>query len=160
MSDEPENVRPQKVPQQGQEEVRLEEEDLGAAERESIEGQEAKRPVKKKPAMPPSRIAFLIFAAVAVVAIIVEAQARWGYSQTVKQLQQTWEEVQSTGEGLYRKDLEELVHGWPSREYDQQNQIETFAWRGIRSHRLRVRYSSGEFVVGFETLAGGETQLD
>ena len=54
-------------------------------------------------------------------------------------------------QGLYREDLDKLVHGLPWREYDEQRRTEVFTWRGIRAHRLRVQYGGGRFVQSYAT---------
>ena len=69
--------------------------------------------------MPPSRIAFLIFVAVSLVVIGVELRARWAYSDTVQELDQAWDAAQAKGVGIYRADVEKLLHGSPSRVYDE-----------------------------------------
>ena len=123
------------------------EEDRGKGEQ-----REGAEPAKKKPLLPPSRIAFLIFVIVAAVAIVLEYRAKGAYTRTVEGLNQKWEKAQEAGEGLYRDDLEELIQGSPSRARDEQNRTETFTWRGIRAHRLEVQYGNLDFVETFRTL--------
>jgi len=110
----------------------------------------AERPPKKSK-MPPSRIAFLVFVLVATVAIVVELRARRSYTHTVESLNQAFEKLDQEGTGLYRKDLEQLIHGSPSRQSDEQARTETFTWRGIRAHRLRVQYGNFGLVSSYST---------
>jgi hypothetical protein len=113
---------------------------------------EGTEPAKKKPLLPPSRIAFLIFVIVAAVAIVLEYRAKGDYTRTVELLNEKWEEAQESGDGFYRDDLEDLIQGSPSRVRDEANRTETFTWRGIRAHRLEVQYGNLDFVEGFRTI--------
>lgn len=107
----------------------------------------AERPPNKSK-MPPSRIAFLVFAVVAALAIVLELRARWSYTGTVESLNQAFEKAEM---GFYREDLEKLVRGSPSRDYNEQTRTETFTWRGIRAHRLEVQYGKMNFVERYGT---------
>lgn len=113
--------------------------------------EEIAEPPPKKPIMPPSRIVFLIFVVVAGAGIALESHARWGYTRTVKSLNQAFERDDKEGMGVYRTDLEQLVRGYPSRQYDEQTDTETFTWRGIRTHRLDVYYTDLDLVKSYET---------
>ena len=159
MAHQSDEDRPKQAQGNAAEEIRLEDEDLGVPDNE-VDSQhgsaEPETKKAKKRALPPSRIAFLVFVAAAAVVIVVELWARWGYSRTVKGLDQTYEAAQQKGTGLYREDLEKLLCGSPGREYDQQKQQEIFTWRGIRTHRLQVLYDEGEFVASYRTLGGKE----
>ena len=146
MSDDVEKTVDQEIPDAGGESV---------APLKSLEGFEVGKAPKKKRLMPPSRIVFLVFVAVAAVVIVLEGRARLGYSQTVKQLKVSWQEGLDSGDGLFRKDLDEIVHGAPSRKYVEKDRSETFTWKGIRAHTLRVHYTVGDFVESFETTPGG-----
>jgi hypothetical protein len=124
----------------------------GTAEPEEVLSlEEIAEPVAKKPLLPPSRIAFLVFVIVAAVAIVLELRAKGGYTRTVERLNQEWEKAQESAEGFYRDDLEELIHGSPWRAYDEENRTETFTWRGIRAHRLEVQYGNLDFVENYRT---------
>ncbi|MBC8871274.1 MAG: hypothetical protein H8E44_17750 [Planctomycetes bacterium] len=114
------------------------------------QGENAGRPPKKSK-MPPSRIAFLVFVLVAAVAIVVELRARRSYTRTVEALNQAFEKQDQEGTGLYRKDLEKLIHGSPSRQSDELARTETFTWRGIRTHHLQVQYGDLDFVSSYST---------
>jgi hypothetical protein len=141
------------LPQGGRGAEQSRPEEQGTAEREDVLSlEEIAEPVAKKPLLPPSRIAFLIFLIVAAVAIVLELHARRGYSRTVEDLNQAWERAQESGKGVYRDDLEELIHGWPSRAYDQEKRTEIFTWRGFRAHRLEVQYGSLNFIENYQTL--------
>lgn len=118
-------------------------------------GGAAERPAKK-PVMPPSRIAFLIFVAVSLVVIGVELRARWTYSDTVQELDQAWDAAQAKGVGIYRADVEKLVHGSPSRVYDEQQRTETLRWRGVFVYGLETRYDRGDFLATYKTLKRGK----
>jgi hypothetical protein len=151
MASEPEQERPE-----GDEEERVD--DVGTeGEPSSEESQEAlspaegaERPAKKR-AMPPSRIAFLIFVVIASVAIVFEWRARTGYTRTVEALEQAYQTAQEKGKAFYREDLEKVIHGSPSRERDEQARTEMFTWRGIRPHRLKVEYGNLDFVHNYST---------
>ena len=114
------------------------------------QNESAQRPPKKSK-MPPSRIAFLVFVLVAAVAIVVELRARRSYTRTVEALDRAFEKLDQEGTGLYRKDLEQLIQGSPSRQSDEQARTETFTWRGIRAHRLRVQYGNFGLVSSYST---------
>jgi hypothetical protein len=109
------------------------------------------QPAKKKPAMPPYRIALLVFVLIAVVAIIFELRARSAYTGTVEAIDQATEEAEQAGDGLYAEDLEKLIKGSPSREKNEETKTETFTWRGIKAHRLEVQYGVGGFVSSYRT---------
>jgi hypothetical protein len=96
----------------------------------------------------------LVIVAAAVAAF--ELRARGQFNRTVEGLSRQWETAEETGKGMYRADLEALIHGSPSRTRDVETSIETFTWRGIRAYRLEVQYASGDFVSSFKTLRGGE----
>ena len=115
----------------------------------------AERPAKK-PVMPPSRIAFLIFVAVSLVVIGVELRARWAYSDTIRELDQAWDAAQAKGVGIYRADVEKLLHGSPSRVYDEKQRTETFRWQGVFAYGLETRYVAGDFLATYKTLKRGK----
>jgi len=150
MSDQPEQDRADGELDHGsedtsQESLQTPEQDETLAQGEAAEG------ATKKSKMPPSRIAFLVFVLVAVVVIVVELRARRSYTRTVESLNQAFEKGDQAGTGLYRKDLEKLIQGSPSRQYDEQTYTETFTWRGIRAHRLRVQYGNLDLVNSYDT---------
>jgi hypothetical protein len=117
---------------------------------------EIAEPAPKKRRFPPSRIAFLAFVAVAAVVIVLELSARWGYTRTIEALNEAWEPAQESSQGLYREDVDKLIHGWPWREYDEKTRKETLTWRGLRAHRLEVEYGSMGFVQNYRTLERGQ----
>jgi hypothetical protein len=109
------------------------------------------QPPKKKPVMPPYRIALLVFVLIAVVAIIFELRARSAYTGTVEAIDQASEEAEQRGDGLYAKDLEELIKGSPKRERNEEKNTEVLTWRGLKAHRLEVQYGAGGFVSSYQT---------
>jgi len=139
MSTEPENDRPEQAEENAAEEISRQEETAAAP---------------KKRALPPSRIVFLVFVALAGIVIVIELRARWTYTSTVERIDQAWETASEEGKGLYRGDLDKLIGGSPTREYDQKLRLETITWRGIRSHGLEVQYGQGDFVTNYKTLGG------
>jgi hypothetical protein len=103
----------------------------------------------KKPALPPSRIAFLIFVLAAVVVIALELRARWQFTGSYQAVQEELSKGEEDGRMLYRKDLDGFLRGSPVRETQQG--AETFTWRGVlRSYRMKVSYGVGEFVQAIE----------
>jgi DNA-directed RNA polymerase subunit RPC12/RpoP len=106
----------------------------------------------KKPIMPPSRIAFLVFVIVAGGAAFMEWRAKSSFSATVEAVGKAFGEAQQRGDGLYREDLMEVIKGSYSTEKNDSARTEIFTWRGIRAHRLQVQYGSGEFVRDYKTL--------
>ncbi len=126
-------------------------------EQAAEQGDEVLQPVEtsegpaRKPKMPPSRIAFLVFVVVAAVAIVVELSARRNFTRSVETLEKALEKGGKDGSAVYRKDLDKLFYGSPSKQYDEKTSTETFTWRGIRAHRLEVEYGVMEFVSGFKT---------
>ena len=105
----------------------------------------------KKPALPPSRIALLIFVLAAAVVIVLEVHARWQCTGSYKAIEDALAKDEEQGKGLYRKDLDELLCGSPSRE--MVGGTETFTWRGIlRSYRMKIDYGVGEFVLNVEQV--------
>ena len=126
--------------------------DLPEEDRGKGEQGEGAQPAKKKPLLPPSRIAFLIFVIVATVAIVFEWRARGNYEATVNSLSQEYEEVQESGAGFYRDDLMDLIQGSPSSVRDEASGTEIFTWQGIRAHRLEVQYGNLDFIESFRTL--------
>lgn len=132
-------------------------------EQAAEQGDEVLQPVEtsegpaRKSKMPPSRIAFLVFVVVAAVAIVVELSARRNFTRSVEALDQAlekgekYEKGEKGGSAVYRKDLDELFYGSPSKQYDEKTSTETFTWRGIRAHRLEVEYGVMEFVSRYKT---------
>jgi len=105
----------------------------------------------KKPAFPPSRIAFLIFVLAAVVVIALELRARWQFTGSYRAIEAELAKEEGDSQTLYRKDLDQFLRGSPVRELQQG--VETFTWRGVlRSHRMKVTYGMGEFVLGIEQV--------
>ena len=125
------------------------------------EGQEAPvTPEKKKPLLPPSRIAFLIFLVVAGVVIVMELSAKWPYEKSVRAIEEKMpenlegEEAQKQP-GLYRQDLDELLSGNPIRQPDEENRRETITWNGaLKFYRVKLRYARGGYVSRFYSEDG------
>lgn len=114
--------------------------------------QESPTPQPKKRLLPASRIALLIFAALAAVVIVLELRARLPYQSSVKRVEQAMDEAAEQGQAFYQKELDELLSGNPTREYDDEQQIEWITWRGaLKKYRMRLRYGTAGFVQGYET---------
>ena len=111
----------------------------------------ASGPPAKKRVMPPSRVAFLVFLIIGSAAIVIEWRARSGYTRTVEALEEAYQKAQEDKDTFSREDLEELVHGSPSRTSSEQEGTEVFTWRGIRTRRLTVEYSSLGLVTKYST---------
>jgi hypothetical protein len=106
-------------------------------------------PPSKKRTMPASRIALLVFVALASVAIVWELQARWSFNRSFQTVEKAMTEGERSSRGLYRKDLDDLLYGFPVREYDETAQTERITWCGVywwRPFRMQVTYGRGEFV--------------
>ncbi len=147
-----ENDRPGRDPKAPAEEILLENVDLAQQDDQAAQPQVAGHSSGKKRLLPPSRIAFLAFVAIAAVVIVVEIRARWTYTRSVQAINQAWEAAARKGKPLYRADIQRLICGWPSSEYDRLKREEIFTWRGVRTHRLQVRYGKGEFVQTYQTV--------
>lgn len=112
----------------------------------------------KKPLLPPSRIVFLIFVAVAAVVIVMELCAKWPYENSVAAIEERMPEKQDEEEaqkdpGVYRQDgLDELLSGSPSRDLSQDKRSETIAWNGVlKSYRLKLRYTDSGLLLSYKT---------
>jgi hypothetical protein len=113
------------------------------------------RPAKKR-LLTPSRIVLFVLVIVAAAVFTFEFRALSAFNRTVQDLARAWETGEETGKGMYRADLEKLIHGSPLKERDAETGTETFTWRGIRAHRLEVQYGSADLVSSFKTLRGGK----
>jgi len=105
----------------------------------------------KKPALPPSRIAVLIFVAVAAVVIVLELRARMAFNSSYEAIDAAMINAEQTGKSFYRKDVGQLLSGSPTREADQDNS-ELLTWHGIlQTYRIRVYFGAGDFVQRIQT---------
>jgi len=103
----------------------------------------------KKPAMPRSRIVFLIFVAVASVVIVFELRARLACRSSYKAIETAMTEGEGAAHGIYREDIGGLLSGSPKRSYE--NGSEVLTWKGLlRSHSIRLTYERGGFVDTIE----------
>jgi hypothetical protein len=148
MNDEPEQDRPQV---DDSEEVQPEG-PPPSAQAEEVPFEEQAAAPAKKPRSRVWRIACLVFVVIAAVLIVLEFRARQGYTRTVEEFDQAWQAAQQEGKGVYREDLDKLIHGGPSRELDQKRGMETFTWRGLRTYRLEVQYGDVGFVTSFQAF--------
>jgi hypothetical protein len=154
VSSAPQEERPEGDRDDGPQELRPGSEP-GTQGEEVLSLEDIAEPKPKKRRLPPSRIAFLIFVAVAAVAIVLEWRARQGYTRTVEALDRASAGAEQDAQGVYRDDLEKLIHGSPRRAYDEQARREVLTWRGIRAHRLYVQYAEGGFVRNYTTSEPG-----
>jgi hypothetical protein len=113
------------------------------------------RPGKRR-LLTTSRIVLLILVIVAAAATAFDLRARSQFNRTVEDFSRAWEAAEQNGAGVYRADFEKLIHGAPLIERDVETGVETFAWKGIGTYRLEVRYGSGDVVSAFKTLQAGE----
>lgn len=127
----------------------------GSGEIGSQEQPKAERPAKKR-LLTPSRIVLFVLVIVAAAVFVVEFRAQREFNRTIEDVSRAWETSEQMGTGMYRADLVELMHGSPDSQRDEAARSETFTWKGIREHRLRVEYGSGDFVNSFRTLRRGE----
>ncbi len=90
----------------------------------------------KKPLLPPSRIAVIVFAIVAVVVIVFEVRARSQWDSTYKAIGDKID----TSDGVPKSELDKLVRGSPKRQSTKDSEL--FTWSGIlQSYRMRVYYT-------------------
>ncbi|MHC4400292.1 MAG: hypothetical protein ACYTG0_11510 [Planctomycetota bacterium] len=153
MSNEPDRDRPEPDPEVEIEEVEAEA-GIPTAEDSQVAppAPAAAGPARKKPIMPPSRIALLVFVIAAAVVIVIEWNVRSAYTRTVNDLQAALDEGLQTPPGLDREGVEEHIHGSPSREYDEENRIETLTWKGLlNTHSLEIAYERSDLVGGIRT---------
>ncbi len=112
----------------------------------------AAEPTKRR--LPPSRIALLVFVAVAAVVIVLELRARWSFSSTYNAVDAAIAAGNKDAEGLYRDDLDKIVRGSPARKTVQTDgdvKEELFTWRGVlQTYRMRLYYGRGGFVQGLQ----------
>lgn len=100
----------------------------------------------KKPIMPPSRIAVIVFVLIAAVVIYLELRARSGQDKSYKAIDAAMVEGENSGDGLYKDKVEELLVGSPSRNV--QGNTEVLTWRGpLRAHKINITYGDGGFVM-------------
>ncbi len=98
----------------------------------------------KKPLLPPSRIAVIVFAVVAMVVIVLEMRTRSQWDRTYKAIQKKFDEDDS-GEGIDKSVAENLIQGSPTREAT--NESELFVWSGIlNSYKMRLRYAGDKVI--------------
>jgi hypothetical protein len=113
---------------------------------EHVPMSDAPPPEPKKPILPPSRIAVLVFVVVGVIVIIFQWQAKSGWDSTYKAISAAIKEREDKG-GLFQKDLAQYIHGSPAREEDKQTHTEVFTWKGIvQSYSFEVQYDQNGFV--------------
>ncbi len=102
-------------------------------------------PRPKKPLLPPSRIAFLIFVVIAAVVICLEFRARTAFKKTYQAVDDAMTEGNKTGRAVYKEDVEKLLRGSPRRKPDGSGEV--FTWRGVlRRYQMRLEYGQGGFV--------------
>jgi hypothetical protein len=80
-------------------------------------------PKPKKPLLPPSRIAVLIFVIVGVVVIVLQYRARSAFQASFQAVDEAMAEANAQGQPLYREDLDELLQGSPVRQAGQADRI-------------------------------------
>jgi hypothetical protein len=104
----------------------------------------------KKPLLPPSRIAVLIFVIVAAVVIVIELRARRAFQASYQAIDQAMADANETGKAVYRDDLGRYLSGSPKRETNAAGEV--FTWRGVlQSYRIRLEYGAGGFVKEIKT---------
>ena len=140
------------LPEQG----RAEGEPKGGSGEVGSQGQPKGERSAKKRLLTPSRIVLFLLVIVAAAVFVVEFRAQRQFNRTIEDLSRAWETSEQMGTGMYRADLVKLMHGSPDSQRDEAARSETFTWKGILEHRLRVEYGSGDFVNSFRTLRRGE----
>ena len=101
----------------------------------------------KKPILPPSRIAVIVFAIVAAVIVMLELRARGQWDRTYKAISAQMDE-EAGKEGIVKKDLDKYVQGSPKREGGKETEL--FTWSGVlQKYRMRLHYS-GDMIVRIE----------
>lgn len=119
----------------------------------------AKDSQKKTPSNGKSetRIRAVIYSllAVFVAAAIWEFQARRGYNKSLENLQVAFHREEA-GNDLYLKDIQNSIHGWPSKtEY---RRAIVYTWTGtLDTYRMKVDFGLGGLVVGLETTFDEES---
>jgi len=107
---------------------------------------DAPTPKPKKPFLPPSRIALLIFVAVAAVVIVLELRAEWAFNASYEAVDRVIAEGYSTGATVYRENIGEYLSGSPTREVEGDSEI--FTWNGpLRDHSMRLEYGVAGMVM-------------
>lgn len=90
----------------------------------------------KKSLLPPSRIAVIVFAIVAVVIIVFEIRARSQWDSTYTAI---GDKIDAS-DGVPKSVVDQLVQGSPKRQATKESEL--FTWSGIlQSYRMRVYYS-------------------
>jgi hypothetical protein len=107
---------------------------------------------EKKPVLPPSRIAVIVFALIAAVVILFELRARSQHDKSYKAIDEAMSKAEESGGGFYKEDLDKLIVGSPSRQMNDSQ--ETLTWTGplgfARKYRIWVEYGDGGFVQRIE----------
>ena len=98
----------------------------------------------KKPIMPPSRIAVLVFAIVGIIVIVFQWHAKSGWDKTYQAIGAVIDDEEAS---LFQDDLPKYIHGSPTRNEDKQAHTEQFTWKGIlQSYTFELQYDSNGFV--------------
>ena len=117
-----------------------------SSEPESNAPQESPQPQPKKPLLPPSRIAFLIFVVAAAVVIVIEFRARLNFNANYQAVGAAMTAADEKNEALVESEIADLLKGTYTREADRANS-ELFTWEGLlKSYRMRVYYGSEKRV--------------
>jgi len=104
----------------------------------------AARKPKKKPILPPSRIAVIVFAVVGLIVIAFQWHAKSGWDNTYKGIAAVIDNEETS---LYQKDLDKYIHGSPRREENKQTHTEVFTWTGVlQSYSFELQYDANGFV--------------
>ena len=105
---------------------------------------------KPKEFLRPSRVVLWIVILVGLGVIAWDGSARLAYNGTFKSVSSAMEAADKDIQGAYKKDLDNLVKGWPHRSMEADN-IELFKWKGLlQTYQMRLVYGSGELVRRIE----------
>ena len=120
---------------------------------------------RKKPILPPSRIAVIVLVVAATVVAVFELRARSCYNNTFEAIGKAmdWEESKESGKKpIAREDLVDLLYGDPKRNLSEDEKSELFTWSGVyRSYRMRVHYKlRGDDQHVFKIESGATAQQE
>lgn len=92
----------------------------------------------KKPLLPPSRIAVIVFAIVAAIIVVFELRARSQWDGTYQALSK---QLEDHPDGFPKSVVEEHLKGNPTREVTKDSEL--FTWSGVlQKYYMRLGYSA------------------
>lgn len=97
--------------------------------------------------MPVSRILVVLLAVAAAIIVPWQLQVKSAHNRTREAIDAAMAAAEKKGDGLYKKDLDQYLHGSPTRQAIGKD-AELFIWKGILpvSYHMRIEYGDGGFI--------------